>query len=319
MKIAQAIAAYVASKQSLGMRFVTEARTLKSFCRTIGDVDMEQIDPARVRCFLDGTGPVTLFWHRKLDALRGFYRFALAREYVTTSPLPTAVPQPSRSFVPYIYSLDEVRRLIDATHNLDHRNLSGLTCRTLLLMLYGTGLRISEALGLDITDVNQQDRLLYIRETKFYKTRLVPTGPDLTKVLATYAAQRNQHSPPTIDDSFLLTRCGVRPSRAAAESVFQQLREAAGVRRTDNSRYQPRLHDFRHYPESRNMPSDLGAPVFLGHFKASWLVFTRHIPWLHSPLRKANSLSSGRKRPTRPGCGWTLSSAACFICRFASK
>lgn len=47
-------------------------------------------------------------------------------------------------------------------------------------MLYGTGLRISEALGLDITDVDLQDRLLYIRETKFYKTRLVPTGPDLS-------------------------------------------------------------------------------------------------------------------------------------------
>ena len=44
MTLAQAVAAYVASKQSLGMRFATEARTLKSFCRSIGDVDIDQIE-----------------------------------------------------------------------------------------------------------------------------------------------------------------------------------------------------------------------------------------------------------------------------------
>ena len=83
MTLAQAVAAYVASKQALGMRFATEAHILKSFCRSIGDVDIDRIEAKRVRAYLDGNGPVTRFWHRKLDALRGFYRFAVARGYVT--------------------------------------------------------------------------------------------------------------------------------------------------------------------------------------------------------------------------------------------
>jgi integrase/recombinase XerD len=246
MKIAQAVAAYVVSKQSLGMRFATEATTLKSFCRFIGDIDIDEIDPGRVRSFLDGNGPVTWFWHRKLSALRGLYRFSIAREYVTTSPLPTMLPQQPQLFVPYIYSLDEVRRLIEATTSREHRSFSALTCRTLLLLLYGTGVRISEALGLDVGDVDLEAQLLRIRDTKFYKTRLVPIGSDLTKILATYASQRDKRLPTTTDAAFLVTRKGIRPSRAGAESVFKQLREVAMVRRNDGARYQPRLHDMRH-------------------------------------------------------------------------
>lgn len=246
MTLAKAVAAYVVSKQSLGMRFATEARTLKSFCQSIGDVDIGQIEAKQVRAFLDGNGPVTRFWHRKLDALRGFYRFAVTRGYVTGSPLPATVPQLPPPFVPYIYSRDEVRRLIEATTTREHRNLSVLTCRTLLLLLYATGLRIGEALGLDMADVDLATGLLCIRESKFYKTRLVPIGPDLLMVLVTYATQRNRQPPATPEAPFLLTRSGKRPSRAAAEDVFKDLREVAQVRRDDNCRYQPRLHDFRH-------------------------------------------------------------------------
>ena len=61
MKLMQAVAAYFAYKQSMGMRFATETRTLKSFCRTLGDVDTDQIEPESVRAFLDGEGPRTAF------------------------------------------------------------------------------------------------------------------------------------------------------------------------------------------------------------------------------------------------------------------
>jgi integrase/recombinase XerD len=246
MKLPEAVAAYVAYKLSLGMRFATEARTLKSFYRTLGDIDMRDVDADRVHAFLDGDGPMTAFLHRKLSALRGFYRFAIARGYATSSPLPLTVPEEPRTFVPYIYSRDEMKRLLAATADRERCNLSSLTCRTLLLLLYGTGLRIGEAVGLNLADVDLDSGILCIRESKFYRTRLVPTGPDLTSVLVQYAVERNKWPPLNPDAAFLLTNRGQRLSRAGAEYAFKQLRERAQVRRDDGARYQPRLHDIRH-------------------------------------------------------------------------
>lgn len=151
-----------------------------------------------------------------------------------------------QTFEPYIYSRDEIKRLIAATEGRERCNLSSSTCRTLLLLLFGTGLRISEALHLDLVDVDMEAGILSIRETKFYKTRLVPTGRDLTLILAHYKDKRDPRSPKTPDAPFLLTQRNQRISRASAECAFKQIRERAGVHRDDNARYQPRLHDMRH-------------------------------------------------------------------------
>ncbi len=89
MKLGAAVDEYVHHKRSLGMRFNTEARTLKSFCGALGDVSMAGVRPDRVYSFLAGSGPVTVFWGNKHSVLRGFYRFAFARGYATKSPLPS--------------------------------------------------------------------------------------------------------------------------------------------------------------------------------------------------------------------------------------
>src|SRR5215831_10390476 len=91
MKLSALASQYVVYKQDMGMRFHTEARTLKSFCRTMGDVVMAEIMPDRVHAFIAGAGPVTRFWHRKYEVLRGFYRFATARGHVDCSPLPKII------------------------------------------------------------------------------------------------------------------------------------------------------------------------------------------------------------------------------------
>lgn len=246
MKLYQVATIYIAHKQSIGMRFITETRTLKSFCMTLGDVEMDLINFNQVCEWLRGNGVITRFYHRKLDVLRGFYRFALARDYATVVPLPKVAPQNTQIFVPYIYSRAEITRLLAATVNREKCNLSSLTCRTLLLLLYGTGLRIGEAISLDMADVNLPEAVLTIRETKFYKTRLVPIGRDLKVILAHYLAQRHLYGPLPLDAPFLLTQRGKRLSRAGAEFAFRQLCEKAQVQRNDISRHQPRLHDIRH-------------------------------------------------------------------------
>ena len=238
---------YVAFKQSMGMRFHTEARTLRSFCRTMGDIAVAEITADRVQAYIAGSGPVTRFWHRKHEVLRGFYRFAMARGYTASSPLPRIVPKPPH-FVPHIYSHDELQRLLDATAGCENPRckLQPYTCRMLILLLYAAGLRISEALSLRSTHVDLTSGVLTIRESKFYKTRLVPMSPALTGALGEYVAQRAKDHPTSLDTVLFLTRTGTPVARHTAENVFSRLRVRAGVLRHDGGRYQPRLHDLRH-------------------------------------------------------------------------
>jgi integrase/recombinase XerD len=93
-----------------------------------------------------------------------------------------------------------------------------------------------------------------VRRSKFYKTRLVPIGTDLTQVLREYARRSYKRSPLDPDAPFLLTSRGERVSRAGAEQAFRQMRSQAKVRREDGGRYQPRLHDLRHNSGSRIIP-----------------------------------------------------------------
>ena len=249
MKISQVVQEYVGLKQAMGSRFHAESVILKAFCRAMEDAALAEVTAERVMAYIAGTGCVTRFWHRKHEALRGFYRFAIARGYTQSCPLPEKLPRPSRVFTPYIYSSDELRRLINATEQCvsSRTKLQAATLRTVLLLLYGAGLRISEALSLTPHDVDLPNSLLTIRESKFYRTRLVPIGVRLTSTLATYDKERSQWGVPHgTAESFFVTRHGQPVIRSLAERTFCRLRRLANVHRDDGARYQPRLHDLRH-------------------------------------------------------------------------
>jgi site-specific recombinase XerD len=249
MKLSQVVQEYVGLKQAMGSRFHAESVILKAFCKAMKDAPLTEVTTERVLAYIAGTGPVTRFWHRKHEALRGFYRFAMGRGYTQSCPLPERLPRPSRIFTPYIYSSDELHRLINATEQCvsSRTKLQAPTLRTVLLLLYGAGLRISEALCLTPQDVDLTNSLLTIRTSKFYRTRLVPIGVRLTSRLAAYDKQRSRWGIPRATvESFFVTRDGQPVKRSLAESAFCRLRRLANVLRHDGARYQPRLHDMRH-------------------------------------------------------------------------
>ncbi len=100
---------------------------------------------------------------------------------------------------------------------------------------------------LSVADVDLAAALLIIRNTKFFKSRLVPIGPDLTGVLSDYAQWRAVAHPSAGGECpFFVGRHGGAVHRCTLQSAFTRLRERAGIRRTDGGRYQPRLHDLRH-------------------------------------------------------------------------
>jgi site-specific recombinase XerD len=249
MTINDLVTQYVAFRRALGERATATEGVLLSFCRAVGPhTPVRRIRRRTVSGFLGSTEPVTRTWHFKYSILKGFFRFAVSRGHLCEAPLPTAVPKYPPTVVPYIYSRQELRRLLDAIPPC-HRpssDLAPLTLRAMLLLLYGAGLRRGEVLGLSVADIDLPNGLLTIRDGKFFKTRLVPVGRHLVEVLSDYARWRTAAHPSAVAANFFVGRHGKEISPRTFERAFTRLLQHMGLRRTDGSRYQPRLHDLRH-------------------------------------------------------------------------
>ena len=106
---------------------------------------------------------------------------------------------------------------------------------------------MSEAIGLQLRDVDLPQRLLSIRETKFYKTRLVPIGPRLTATIAAYLKQRSALPMQEGQEAALLcSRTGHHLWYQDVITQFQRLRAAAEIGCPPGASRPPRLHDMRH-------------------------------------------------------------------------
>jgi integrase/recombinase XerD len=148
----------------------------------------------------------------------------------------------------YIYSPAELKRLLDTTPAVCGRAvpLEAYVLRALILLLYGACLRLGEALRLTLADVDLDQALLCIRETKFYKTRLVPLGGDLLIAMKHYSEQRNRTYAEELTSPFFCFRDGRPLSASSVRSAFRRLRAQASVQRKDDASHPPRLLDLRH-------------------------------------------------------------------------
>ena len=269
---------YVAFRQTLGERFEVNGRQLKAFCRAMGqNLNVADVSPEKVNAFLVGKGPLTTSWYVRYNALQGFYKYVISRGFIAASPLPLAIPKRPPAFIPYIYSPAELRSLLDsiASCRPPRSDLDAAVVRSLFLLMYGAALRTSEALSLTIGDVDLSNAVLTIRDSKFFKTRMVPIGPKTVRVLAEYAKRRDTPSKQT-HTPFYVGRNGKPVPIHMFERAFKQIRVHAGLHREGGPRCQPRLHDLRHtsavhrltawYREGRDVQKLLPQlSVYLGH------------------------------------------------------
>ena len=175
---------------------------------------------------------------------------ALARFLSETVP-DTYIPGPvyglRSTFRPHIYTIAEIKALLTETARLTPvGSIRPKTFVTLFALLYTTGLRLSEALKLTLSNTDLESGVLTIRESKFYKSRQVPLDPSATEALRQYRRVCVQKGYCQAPDAPLLVDIRGRSYRApAASATFLQVARRTGLRGPPGT-HGPRLHDLRH-------------------------------------------------------------------------
>jgi integrase/recombinase XerD len=188
--------------------------------------------------------PVT--WAQRLGFVRVFARHWSASDPRTEIPPDGLLPFRAQRVRPYLYTEEEIQRLLAAAKGLSPSNgLRPWTYHCLFGLLAVSGLRISEAIKLERKDVDLNEGLLIIRQTKFNKSRLVPLHVSTRDVLAEYAQHRDWFLPTQSSPCFLLNDHNRCLESSTVRRIFYNLSRQIGLRGLDDHTG-PRLHDFRH-------------------------------------------------------------------------
>jgi len=250
--LADGIAQFLAHKRVLGRRYETEAYALRLFDRYLVErrVDaLRAITPELIAAFLTSRPRhCPRSFNHLLGVLHRLFDWLVAREIVARSPVRSPTRRAGAARIPFIFAPEPARRLLDLAAGLPDvpgAALRGPTFHAVFAVLYGLGLRVSEACQLTMGDVDRHRRLLIIRNTKFGKDRLVPFGPRMGAMLDRYLARRRRHDPALADDAPLFAiRAGSRLSRQRVGSVFRRLLPALGLALPPGAS-PPRVHDLR--------------------------------------------------------------------------
>lgn len=128
----------------------------------------------------------------KWSIISQFFRYMCHCGFVCyVPPMPR---QKDKSFIPRVFTHEEIERFFIATDSLRFHNIQPTLCLfsmpTLFRVLYATGIRIGEALNLNIEDVNLEKGTILIRKSKNQRQRIVPITPSLEAVLHQYISYK---------------------------------------------------------------------------------------------------------------------------------
>ena len=243
----EALQSYLAMRRALGFKLSDAGPALSDFVAFLERNRKSYITIRLALKWAQKTGARPERWAHRLTYIRGLARYRSATDPRTEIPPWSLLPFRSRRAQSYLYTDDEIRLLLKASLGLSPTDaLRRWTYYSLLGLLAVSGLRISEALSLRLSDVDLQDAVLTIHGTKFGKSRLVPLHPSAQRVLSRYKSRRNRYlDGRTTSDFFFVTKRGTKLDKNNVRRTFHALSRQTGLRGQFDSRG-PRLHDFRH-------------------------------------------------------------------------
>jgi integrase len=242
-----AIVDYLTLRRSLGFKLRATAASLIEFASFLEQKAAPYITTAlALEWAMQHVDHQPCTWAQRLGFVRVFARHWSATDPRTEIPPAGLLPFRGQRARPYLYTEQEVQSLLVAAKRLSPSNgLRPWTYHCLFGLLAVSGLRISEAIKLDRQDVDFNQGLLTIRQTKFNKSRLIPLHVSTRDVLAEYAQRRDRLIPTQSSLCFLLNDHGRCLESSNVRRTFYALSRQIGLRgAVDHTG--PRLHDFRH-------------------------------------------------------------------------
>jgi site-specific recombinase XerD len=246
-ELQQALEEYLAVRRACGFELRSDGILLPHFVRFVQEQGARSITiDLALRWAKQPAHVQPAQWANRLGMVRRFATYRSTSDPCTEIPPKGLLPHSYRRKEPYIYSDQDIERILQEAQKLPSKTgLRAATYTTFLGLLTVTGLRMSEAIQLDGEDVDLHQGLLTIRRAKFGKSRFVPLHGSTREVLQTYQEQCRQIYPHPGTPSFFLSEQGRRLGASTVRSTFADLSRHAGLRGPED-RHGPRLHDLRH-------------------------------------------------------------------------
>ncbi|MCG3189363.1 MAG: Tyrosine recombinase XerC [Burkholderiaceae bacterium] len=246
----EALSEYLELRRGLGFKMHDAGLQLPRFVSFLEQRGQRRITSAlALEWAQQSAGAQPADWARRLGFVRGFARYRSATDAATEVPAAGLLPHRSTRARPYLYTQQEIDRLLSAALTLStawpSTSLRPMLYHCLLGLLSVTGLRISEALHLELRDVDLEQGVLTIRAAKRGRSRLVPIHTSTAAVLVEYLRRREKGFGAKCSNYVFVSNTGNRLDAAAVHRTFYALSRQVGLRGLTAS-HGPRLHDLRH-------------------------------------------------------------------------
>ena len=253
--LAPGIEAFLAAKRALGRKYESDDRCLRlldAFLVDRGIVAVEGITGEVIDAFMASRPRVE---PRSYNALLGvvgrLFGWLVSHRMLDKTPVRSRPRQEAQARLAHIFDSREARRLLEVAARLPdypRARLRGPTFHAIFALLYGLGLRVSEAAKLTVGDMDLKRNILTVRAAKFGKIRLVPFGPKMAAMLRSFLDKKFAATAACSPASLLFSfdASGKRISTNTIRNVFREkLLPQLGIALPMGTTT-PRVHDLRH-------------------------------------------------------------------------